>query len=80
MSRCLYPISSSTYSSGTTLAGQIVMQELRPDLTLIDKTNDTVSFIDVTMPWDSRVEDKGGKKIEKYKTYKLNSESCGKYQ
>ena len=30
----------------------------RPDLTLVDKTNNEVSLIDVVVSWDSRVEQK----------------------
>ena len=30
----------------------------RPDLTLVDKTINKVSLIDVTVPWDSRAEQK----------------------
>ena len=38
----------------------------RPDLTLVDKTNNKVSLIDVAIPWDSRVEQKEQEKRDKY--------------
>ena len=39
----------------------------RPDLTLVDKTNNKVSLIDVAVPWDSRAEQKEQeKKRDKY--------------
>ena len=43
-----------------------VIRAHRPDLTLIDKVSKKVSLIDVSIPWDSRVEDKAREKIEKY--------------
>ena len=35
-----------------------VIPEHRPDLALVDKTNNKVSLIDVVVPWDSRAEQK----------------------
>ena len=35
-----------------------MIQAHRPDLTLVNKTNNKVSLIDVAVPWDSRVEQK----------------------
>ena len=35
-----------------------VIPSHRPDLTLVDKTNNKVSLIDVAIPWDSRAEQK----------------------
>ena len=36
----------------------------RPDLTLVDKTINKVSLIDVAVPWDSRAEQKEQEKKE----------------
>ena len=36
------------------------------DLTLVDKTNNKVSLIDVAVPWDSRAEQKEQEKRDKY--------------
>ena len=36
------------------------------DLTLVDKTNNKVSIIDVAVPWDSRAEQKEQEKINIY--------------
>ena len=45
----------------------------QPDLTLVDKTNNKVSLIDVLVPWASRAEQKEQEKKEiNTKTYKLN--------
>ena len=46
----------------------------RPDLTLVDKTNNKVSLIDVAVLWDSRAEQKKQEKKEiNTKTYQLSS-------
>ena len=47
----------------------------RLDLTLVDKTNNEVSFIDIVIPWDSRAEQE--KKEVNTNTYELSS---GDYQ
>ena len=50
----------------------------RPDLTLVDKTNNEVSLIDVAVPWDSRTEQKEQEKKEiNIKTYELSSGDYG---
>ena len=38
----------------------------RPDLTLVDKTINKISLIDVAVPWDSRAEQKEQEKRDKY--------------
>ena len=43
-----------------------VIQARRPDLTLVDKNKKSVSLIDVSVPWDSRVEEKEREKVDKY--------------
>ena len=48
-----------------------VIQARRPDLTLVDKTKNRVSLIDVSVPWDSRVEEKEREKIDKYQDLRL---------
>ena len=40
----------------------------RPDLTLVVKTNNKVSLIDVAVPWDSRAEQKEQEKKKKINT------------
>ena len=42
-----------------------VISAHRPDLTLVDKTNNKVLLKDVVVPWDSRAEEKGKKKERK---------------
>ena len=50
----------------------------RPDLTLVDKTNNKVSLIDVAVPWDSRADQKEQEKKEiNTKTYELSSGDYG---
>ena len=44
------------------IRADMVMPAHRPDLTLVDKTNNEVSLIDVMIPWDSRAERKKKKK------------------
>ena len=48
-----------------------VIRAHRPDLTLIDKVNRKVALIDVSIPWDSRVEEKEREKIEKYQDLRM---------
>ena len=43
----------------------------RPDLTLVDKTNNKVSLIDVAVPWDSRAEQKEQGKKDKYQDLRI---------
>ena len=43
-----------------------VIQAHRPDLTLVDKTNNKVSLIDVAVTWDSRAEQKEQEKKDNY--------------
>ena len=44
----------------------------RPDLTLVDKTNNKVSLIDVAVPWDSRTGQKEQeKKRDKYQDLQI---------
>ena len=38
----------------------------QPDLTLVDKTNNKVSFTDVVVSWDSRAKQKEQEKSVKY--------------
>ena len=49
----------------------------RPDLTLVNKTNNKVSLIDVVVSWDSRAEQKEQEKRDKTKTYYLSSGDYG---
>ena len=50
----------------------------RPDLTLVDKTGNKVSLIDVVVHWDSRAEQKEQEKKElNTKTYELSSGDYG---
>ena len=48
-----------------------VIQARRPDLILVDKKTNTVSLIDVAVPWDTRVEAKATEKLDKYQDLKL---------
>ena len=48
-----------------------VIRAHRPDLALIDKINRRVSLIDVSVPWDSRVEEKEREKLDKYQDLKM---------
>ena len=50
-----------------------------PDLTLLDKSNNKVSLINVVVPWDSRAEQKEQEKKKEIntKTYKLSSGDYG---
>ena len=48
-----------------------VIQAHRPDLTLVDKTNNKVSLIDVAVPWDSRVLLKEQEKRDKYQDLRV---------
>ena len=43
----------------------------RPDLTILNKTNNKVSLIDVAVPWNSRVEQKEQEKRDKYKDLRI---------
>ena len=43
----------------------------RPDLTLVDKTIDKVSLIDVAVPWDSRAGQKEQVKGEKHRDLRI---------
>ena len=51
----------------------------QPDLTLINKTNNKVSLIDVVVPWNSKAEQKEQGKRDKYQesTYELSSGDYG---
>ena len=44
--------------SGTIYLTDRVIPAHRPDLTLVDKTNNKVSLIYVAVPWDSKAEHK----------------------
>ena len=48
-----------------------VIQARRPDLILVDKKTNTVSLIDVAVPWDTRVDAKVREKLDKYQDLKL---------
>ena len=41
------------------------------DLILVNKENQKVSLIDVAIPWDTRVVEKGREKVEKYQDLKM---------
>ena len=43
----------------------------RPDLTLVDKTINKVSLIDVAVPWDSRAEQKEQEKRDEYQDLRI---------
>ncbi|XP_068234287.1 uncharacterized protein [Palaemon carinicauda] len=43
-----------------------VIRAHRSDVNLVEKTTKNISLIDVAVPWDSRMEDNGRDKIEKY--------------
>ena len=43
----------------------------RPNLALVDKTNNEVSLIDVTVTWDSRAEQKEQEKRDKYQDLRI---------
>ena len=51
-----------------------VIYARRPDITVIDKLNNLVTFIDVAVPADRRVTDKENKKIEKYQDLRIEIE------
>ena len=48
-----------------------MIQARRPDLTLVDKKKNSVSLIDISVPWDSRVEEKEREKMDKYQDLRL---------
>ena len=48
-----------------------VIQARRPDLILVNKKTNTVSLIEVSVPWDARVEEKLREKVNKYQDLKL---------
>ena len=48
-----------------------VIQVHQLDLTLVDKTNNKVSFIDVAVPWDSRTEKKEQEIRDKYQDLRI---------
>ena len=48
-----------------------MIQVHQPDLTLVDKTNNKVSLIDVAVPWDLRVEQKEQEKRDKYQDLRI---------
>ena len=43
----------------------------RPDLTLVNKTSNKVSLIDVAVPWDSRAEQKEQENRDKYQDLRI---------
>ena len=43
----------------------------QPDLTLVNKTNNNVSLIDVEVPWDSRAKKKEQEKLDKYQDLRI---------
>ena len=47
------------------------IQARKPDLILVNKENQKVSLIDVAIPWDTRVVEKGREKVEKYQDLKM---------
>ena len=48
-----------------------VIPARQPDLTLVDKTINKVSLIDVAVPWDSRAEQKEQEKRDKYQDLRI---------
>ena len=48
-----------------------IIRANRPDLTLIDKEKKRVTLIDVSVPWDSRIEEKEREKLDKYQDLKI---------
>ena len=48
-----------------------VIRANRPDLTLVDKEKKEVALIDVSVPWDSRVEEKEKEKLDKYQDLRI---------
>ena len=54
-----------------------VIQAHRPDLTLVDKTNNKVSIIDIAVPWDSRAEQKEQEERDNYQDLRTELETMG---
>jgi len=50
-----------------------VIEHRRPGITVVDKDKQTALLIDITIPWDARVDEKEQEKIDKYlKTLRWN--------
>ena len=47
-----------------------VIEARRPDIVVVDKENNKVIIVDIASPWDHRVYEKEGEKIEKYQDLK----------
>ena len=47
-----------------------VIEARRPDIVVVEKENSKANIVDIASPWDYRVYEKEGKKIEKYQDLK----------
>ena len=47
-----------------------VIEARRPDIVVVEKENNKAIIVDIASPWDHRVYEKEGEKIEKYQDLK----------
>ena len=47
-----------------------VIEVRRPDIVVVEKENKKAIIVDIASPWDHRVYEREGKKIEKYQDLK----------
>ena len=57
-----------------------LIQARQPELIAIDKKEQKEIIIDIVVPADVRVEEKGKEKVEKYQDLKQRSEDCGNWE
>ena len=51
-----------------------VIHARRPDITIVDKVKKEVSFVDISVPADKRVNEKESEKISKYRDLRIEVE------
>ena len=49
-----------------TIQYDYVIETRRPDIVVVEKENNKAIIVDIASPWDHRVYEKEGEKIEKY--------------
>ena len=57
-----------------------LIEARQPELIAIDKKEQKEIIIDIVVPADVRVEEKGKEKLEKYQDLKQRSEDCGNWE
>ena len=53
-----------------TIQCEHVIEARRPDIVVVEKENNMAIIVDIASPWDHRVYEKEGEKIEKYQDLK----------